>query len=42
VIQQAPAPGEPLADDAVARLTLSPSGVRVAQWAREPQREAVQ
>ncbi len=42
VVQQAPAPGEPLTDDAVARLTLSPSVVRVAQRDPAPGREAVQ
>jgi cell division protein FtsI (penicillin-binding protein 3) len=42
VVQQTPPPGEVLADDAVARLTLSPSVVRVAQRAAEPPREAVQ
>jgi cell division protein FtsI (penicillin-binding protein 3) len=42
VVQQIPAPGEPLADDAVARLTLSPAIVRVAQRPLEPGREAVQ
>jgi cell division protein FtsI (penicillin-binding protein 3) len=42
VVQQAPAPGEPLADDAVARLTLSPSIVRVAQRTAESAREALQ
>jgi cell division protein FtsI (penicillin-binding protein 3) len=42
VVQQAPAPGERLADDAVARLMLSPAIVRVAQRAGEPAREAVQ
>jgi cell division protein FtsI (penicillin-binding protein 3) len=42
VVQQAPAAGEQLADDAVARLTLSPSGARAVQWARAVEREAVQ
>ena len=42
VVQQAPAAGEQLGDDAVARLTLSPSGARTVQWARAPEREAVQ
>jgi cell division protein FtsI (penicillin-binding protein 3) len=42
VVQQLPAPGEPLVDDAVARLTLSPAIVRVAQRSAEPGREAVQ
>jgi beta-lactam-binding protein with PASTA domain len=42
VVQQTPAPGEVLADDSVARLTLSPAVVRVAQRAGEPAREAVQ
>jgi len=42
VVQQLPAPGEPLIDDAVARLTLSPAVVRVAQRSAEPGREAVQ
>ncbi len=42
VVQQLPAPGEPLIDDAVARLTLSPAIVRVAQRSAEPRREAVQ
>jgi len=42
VVQQAPAPGEPLIDDAVARLTLSPAIVRVAQRSAAPGREAVQ
>jgi cell division protein FtsI (penicillin-binding protein 3) len=42
VAQQTPAPGEVLADDSVARLTLSPAVVPVAQRAGEPAREAVQ
>jgi cell division protein FtsI (penicillin-binding protein 3) len=42
VVQQAPAPGEALADDSVARLTLSPAVVRVVQRAGESVREAVQ
>jgi cell division protein FtsI (penicillin-binding protein 3) len=42
VVQQAPAPGEALGDDAVARLTLSPSIVRVVQRDPAPGREAVQ
>jgi hypothetical protein len=42
VVQQTPAPGEVLADDSVARLTLSPAVVPVAQRAGEPAREAVQ
>jgi cell division protein FtsI (penicillin-binding protein 3) len=41
VVQQAPAPGEPLGDEAVARLTLSPSIVRMAQRPAA-EREAVQ
>jgi hypothetical protein len=42
VAQQTPAPGEPLEGDAIARLTLSPSAVRVAQQGPAPVREAVQ
>jgi cell division protein FtsI (penicillin-binding protein 3) len=42
VVQQAPGPGEPLADDAVARLLLSRSAVRVVQRVGDPVREAVQ
>jgi cell division protein FtsI (penicillin-binding protein 3) len=42
VMQQAPAPGALLEDDAVARLTLAPSVVRVVQRGAEPAREAVQ
>jgi hypothetical protein len=42
VMQQAPAPGALLEDDAVARLTLAPSVVRVVQRSAEPAREAVQ
>ena len=42
VVQQTPGPGEVLADDAVARLTLSPAVLRVAQRAGESPREAVQ
>jgi hypothetical protein len=41
VVQQTPAPGELLADDAVARLMLSRSVGRVAQRSAEPGREAV-
>jgi beta-lactam-binding protein with PASTA domain len=42
VVQQAPAPGEALGDDAVARLTLSPAVVRTAHRTGDPAREAVQ
>ena len=42
VVQQTPAPGALLADDAVARLVLSPSVVRVAQRGAASGREAVQ
>jgi cell division protein FtsI (penicillin-binding protein 3) len=42
VVQQAPAPGETLGDEAVARLTLSSSGVRVAAQRTPAEREAVQ
>jgi cell division protein FtsI (penicillin-binding protein 3) len=42
VVQQAPAPGELLDDDSVARLVLSPAIVRVAQRGAEAAREAVQ
>ena len=42
VVQQLPAPGEPLVDDAVARLTLSPAIMRVAQRSPLPGREAEQ
>jgi len=42
VTQQAPAPGEQLADDVVARLTLAPSALRTAHRTAETAREAVQ
>jgi cell division protein FtsI (penicillin-binding protein 3) len=42
VMQQVPAPGDALEADAVARLTLAPSVVRVVQRGPEPAREAVQ
>jgi cell division protein FtsI (penicillin-binding protein 3) len=42
VVHQAPAPGDPLDADAVARLVLSRTVVRVAQRGPEPAREAVQ
>jgi cell division protein FtsI (penicillin-binding protein 3) len=42
VVQQTPAPGDVLSDDAVARLVLSRAVVRVAQRVLEPTREAVQ
>ena len=42
VVQQLPPPGEPLTEDAVARLTLAPNVVRVAQRPPTPGREAVQ
>jgi cell division protein FtsI (penicillin-binding protein 3) len=42
VVQQAPGPGEALADDAVARLLLSRSAVRVVQRVGDAAREAVQ
>jgi beta-lactam-binding protein with PASTA domain len=42
VVQQAPTPGDRLDEDAVARLTLSTSIVRVAHRATDAGREAVQ
>ena len=42
VMQQTPAPGAVLAEDAVARLTLAPSVVRVVQQPSSSAREAVQ
>jgi cell division protein FtsI (penicillin-binding protein 3) len=42
VTQQSPAPGELLSDDAVARLTLAPTAMRVAHRTAETPREAVQ
>ena len=42
VMQQTPAPGDLLEDDSVARLTLSPSIVRVVQRPAAPAAEAGQ